>query len=120
MIFRRKTYKVHSSIVNEFNRHFNETLLPTQMKYGARLIGRWMTKGNDDRIEIFAIWEYDSYEDYEQIEAKVRSDKEHVKRVQSWFDKMGREKVKSSLKDNSKEDFLETTVWNNENICSKN
>ncbi len=36
MIYRRKRYKVNPQIVEEFNRHFNQTLLPTQLKYGAR------------------------------------------------------------------------------------
>ncbi|MFS1513724.1 NIPSNAP family protein [Chengkuizengella sp. SCS-71B] len=112
MIYRRKTYKIEASLRSEFNLHFNKTLLPTQLKYGARLVGRWMTKGkNKDEIEIFAIWEYDSYEDYINIENKVRSDKEHVNRIQDWFEKIGgREKLKKYLKDEIKEDFLETTL----------
>jgi hypothetical protein len=39
MIYRRKLYNVAPSILDSFNKHFNKTLLPTQLKYGARLVG---------------------------------------------------------------------------------
>ncbi|MDP5276769.1 NIPSNAP family protein [Chengkuizengella axinellae] len=111
MIYRRKTYKVDPGIISEFNQHFNKTLLPTQIKYGAKLVGRWMTEISNDEVEIFAIWEYKTYEDYLKIENQVRSDKEHVKRVQSWFDRMGgRETFIKYLKEEIKEDFIESTV----------
>ncbi len=70
MIYRRKVYKLASGMVNEFNQHFNDTLLPVQLKHGARLIGRWKTSSDEEAVEIFAIWEYDSYEEYEIIEGK--------------------------------------------------
>ncbi|MCT2536236.1 NIPSNAP family protein [Aquibacillus koreensis] len=118
MNYRRKMYKVAPSILDEFNKHFNQTLLPTQLKYGARLVGRWMTKENDGVIDIFAIWEYDSYEDYEIIENKVKSDEEHVKRVQKWFQKMGgREKLKEVFF-SIEQDFIETTVPLDKTILS--
>ncbi|WP_369903325.1 NIPSNAP family protein [Bacillus manliponensis] len=110
MIYRRKTYKVDHSIVNEFNRHFNENLLPTQVKYGARLVGRWMRKESDEVTEIFAMWEYDSHEQCEEIEAKVRSDEAHMKCVQAWYEKIGRENIKYLFKEIKKEEFFENTV----------
>lgn len=110
MIYRRKTYKVDLKIVKEFNQHFNETLLPTQLKYGARLVGRWMTTENTGATEIFAIWEYDSYEEFEKIESRVKNDQAHVKRVQDWLNRIGRENISAYLKDEVKEDFLKTTV----------
>ncbi|MFT4413822.1 NIPSNAP family protein [Fredinandcohnia humi] len=61
MIYRTKMYHVDPSILDHFNHHFNNTLLPTQLKYGARLVGRWMTKANSDFIEVLAIWEYEIY-----------------------------------------------------------
>jgi hypothetical protein len=110
MIYRRKRYQVDAGIVEEFNSHFNNTLLPTQLKYGSRLVGRWMTENNDGRVEIFAIWQYDSYGDYEKIESNVRNDTEHVQRVQNWFKKMGgREKLKEVFH-SIDEDFVESTV----------
>ncbi|WP_163538053.1 NIPSNAP family protein [Gracilibacillus sp. YIM 98692] len=119
MIYRRKMYNVAPSILDDFNEHFNKTLLPTQLKYGARLVGRWMTKENNGVIEIFAIWEYDSFEDYEIIENKVKSDEEHVKRVQNWYKKMGgREKLKEVFF-KIEQDFLETTVPFDKTILSK-
>ncbi|XXM72541.1 NIPSNAP family protein [Lysinibacillus sphaericus] len=101
-----------SGVVKEFNQHFNDTLLPAQLKHGARLIGRWKTSSDEEEVEIFAIWEYDSYEDYEIIEGKVRSDGEQIKRVQEWFAKMGgREKLKESFF-KIDQDFLESTLTN--------
>jgi hypothetical protein len=110
VIYRRKTYKIDPQIVLDFNEHFNQTLLPAQLKYGSRLVGRWSTKEIDGVVEVFAIWEYDSYEDYEKIESLVKSDEEHVKRVQAWFDKIGRENIRRFIKDKIKEEFIETTV----------
>ncbi|AIQ36379.1 NIPSNAP family protein [Paenibacillus sp. FSL R5-0345] len=110
MIYRRKTYKIDPQILLDFNEHFNQTLLPAQLKYGSRLVGRWSTEEIDGVLEVFAIWEYDSYEDYEKIESQVKSDEEHVKRVQAWFDKIGREKIKIFMKDKINEEFIETTV----------
>jgi hypothetical protein len=110
MIYRRKKYYVDASIVDEFNTHFNNTLLPTQLKYGARLVGRWMTQNNDGTVEIFAIWQYDSNEDYEKIENNVRSDNEHVQRVQNWFEKMGGRENLKKVFHKIGEDFIESTV----------
>ena len=37
-------------------------------------------KGNKNGTsEVFAIWEYDSFERYKEIESKIRSDEIHVK-----------------------------------------
>ncbi len=46
-----------------------------------------MKENNDDTVEIFAIWEYDSYEAYVEIESKVRSDIAHLKRANDWYEK---------------------------------
>lgn len=89
MFYRRKYYMVKKEIVESFNQHFNQTLLPAQLKYGTRLIGRWLLPAQDDLVEIFAIWEYDSREAYESIEAQVRGDQAHIKRVQAWYEKHG-------------------------------
>ncbi|MBU9722735.1 MULTISPECIES: NIPSNAP family protein [Bacillaceae] len=89
MFYRRKYYIVKSDFVGEFNRHFNQTNLPNQLKHGARLVGRWMKDNGDNTHEIFAIWEYDSYEDYVEIESKVRGDMPHVQRVKDWYEKNG-------------------------------
>jgi YesN/AraC family two-component response regulator len=95
LIYRRKSYKVHPSILEKFNEHFNQNLLPAQLKYGARLVGRWMVEETTDTAEVFAIWEYDSIEHFEEIEEKIKNDIEHVERVQNWFKEMGgRENLK--------------------------
>ncbi|EHB63988.1 MULTISPECIES: NIPSNAP family protein [Paenibacillus] len=110
MIYRRKKYMVDASIAVAFNEHFNSTLLTTQLKYGARLVGRWMAPNKEGNVEIFAIWQYDSLEAYEEIENNVRSDNEHVERVQKWFEKMGgRENLKKAFYFID-EDFIESTV----------
>lgn len=89
MFYRRKFYIVKKEFVEIFNNHFINTNLPNQLKHGSRLIGRWMKDNEDGTVEIFAIWEYDSYEDYIEIESKVRSDKAHVNRVINWYEKNG-------------------------------
>ncbi len=89
MFYRRKFYVVKNDFVEIFNAHFNNTNLPNQLKHGARLMGRWMKPNNDETVEIFAIWEYDSYEDYLEIESRVRGDEAHDKRVKDWYEKNG-------------------------------
>jgi 8-oxo-dGTP diphosphatase len=99
MIYRRKVYKLIPERFEEFNAFFHTYLLPNQLKHGARLIGRWVT---EEKNEIMAIWEYDSYEDYERIEEAVRSDDLH---------RLAQEKRKElgQLFVESKQDFLYAT-----------
>ena len=89
MFYRRKYYLVKNEFVEIFNEHFTNTNLPNQLKHGSRLIGRWMKDNNDGTTEIFAIWEYDSYIQYKEIESKIRSDEGHVKRIYDWYEKHG-------------------------------
>lgn len=110
MIYRRKTYIIESSFIEEFNALFNEILLPAQLKYGARLIGRWMVNKDEESTEVFALWEYDSFQQYEDIEANIKNDEEHVKRVQRRFDELGRDRIKKVLKEDIKQQFIESTV----------
>lgn len=70
MIYRMRTYDGVRANIAVFNTFFEKHLLPMQLRHGARLVGRWLTE--DDRI--VAVWEYDSRESYEQIEAAVRRD----------------------------------------------
>lgn len=97
MIYRRKTYIIEPSFIEEFNALFNDILLPSQLKYGARLIGRWMINKDEENTEVFALWEYDNFQAYEEIENKIKQDEEHVKRVQNRFDEIGRERLKKSI-----------------------
>jgi hypothetical protein len=89
MFYRRKYYVVKNEFVEKLNLLFKETNYPNQMKHGARLVGRWMVPKSDTATEVFAIWEYDSYERYIEIEEKVRGDVEHVKRIKAWYEKYG-------------------------------
>lgn len=110
MFYRRKLYIVKNEFVDIFNAHFNENNLPTQLKYGARLIGRWMLPKDEATTEIFAIWEYDSYEKYKEIETKVRNDNEHVAKVKEWYDKHGGRDfvIKNYLLDVKNEELITT------------
>jgi ADP-ribose pyrophosphatase YjhB (NUDIX family) len=99
MICKRETYRVLPEKVNEFNKFFDEYLLPNQIKNGAKLIGRWVTETKD---EIIALWEYPSYEEYLKIEERVRNDKMH-QRAQSQIQKLG------NLYLDNRQDFLEST-----------
>jgi hypothetical protein len=50
----------------------------------------------NNEVEIFAIWEYDSKAEYERIEAGIRSDEAHVARITAWFESQGgREHVRN-------------------------
>jgi hypothetical protein len=115
MFYRRKFYTVKSEFVEIFNDHFNNTNLPNQLKYGSRLVGRWMKDNNNGTVEIFAIWEYDSYEDYVEIEKKVRSDEAHVKRIKDWYEKNGgKEFVYKEYIIEVRNEALESTVKHQE------
>ena len=89
MFYRRKFYVVTNDFVEEFNNHFNKTNLPNQLSHGSRLIGRWMTPNDDDTTEIFAIWEYDNYEAYVEIENKIIADIKHVNKIKKWYEVNG-------------------------------
>jgi hypothetical protein len=70
VIYRMRVYQAIPEKLAEFHRFFHEYLLPTQIRYGARLVGRWETE--DGRV--VAVWEYDSREEYDRIDAAVRAD----------------------------------------------
>ena len=72
MFYRCRIYKVIPEKVEIFNEFFRTYLLPTQLKHGARLVGRWQTI--DGSHEIIAVWEYDSEAHYQQVERAVRDD----------------------------------------------
>lgn len=111
MFYRRKFYIVKNEFVEIFNAHFNETNLPNQLKHGARLIGRWMLPRDDETTEVFAIWEYDSYEAYEIVEANVRGDQEHIQRIINWYETHGgRDYVSSQYVLEMRNEALESTL----------
>ncbi len=117
MFYRRKYYIVKSGFVEAFNKLFNNINLPNQLKYGSRFVGRWMKDNTNGTVEIFAIWEYDSYEDYLKIEKNVRSDEAHVKRVEDWYEKQGgKEYVFKEYFIEIKNEELKSTVELQENI----
>ena len=67
-----RTYQAVPESIDRFNAFFEEHLLPTQLRYGARLVGRWSTE--DGRV--VAIWEYDSRAEYDRIQKAVELDPE--------------------------------------------
>ncbi|GKV57238.1 hypothetical protein NCCP2222_31850 [Sporosarcina sp. NCCP-2222] len=89
MFHRRKSYIVKNEFVEELNSHFINTNLPNQLKHGSKLVGRWMVPWDEETTEIFAIWEYESYEAYKEIETKIRADQEHVNRIVEWYERNG-------------------------------
>ena len=80
---------VTEDFVEDFNKLFNEINLPNQLKHGTRFVGRWMMPLEQGRVEVFAIWEYNSKNDYELIEAQIRSDEEHVAKSREWYESHG-------------------------------
>ena len=43
-----------------------------------------MKDNKNGTTEVFAIWEYDSYEQYKEIESKIRNDEKHARRIHEW------------------------------------
>ena len=70
MIYRIRIYQAVRENLPEFHRFFREYLLPVQLQYGARLVGRWETE--DGRV--VAVWEYEDRAAYERIEQAVSED----------------------------------------------
>ncbi len=111
MFYRRKYYVVKNEFVDKFNNHFNETNLPNQLSHGSRLIGRWMKANDDHTTEIFAIWEYDHYEAYIEIENNIKADINHVNKIKTWYEENGgRENVFSKYILQVKNEELISTV----------
>lgn len=111
MFYRRKYYIVKYDFVETFNKLFNEINLPNQLKHGSRLVGRWMLPHSESTNEIFAIWEYESYEEYLEIEERIRGDKEHITRIKNWYEEHGgRDRVYSEYIVEVKNEKLITTL----------
>ena len=70
VLYRMRVYLAVPASLPAFHQFFREYLLPVQLRYGARLVGRWETE--DGRV--IAVWEYDDRGSYERIEAAVRAD----------------------------------------------
>ncbi|MCA0971821.1 NUDIX domain-containing protein [Halobacillus litoralis] len=69
MIYQRRIYKIEPDQYEVFTQFFHEYILPNRLGHGARIVGRFTTLNRD---EVTSIWEYDSYEDFEQIEEKLK------------------------------------------------
>ncbi|NMH68170.1 cytoplasmic protein [Bacillus sp. RO3] len=111
MFYRRKYYIVTKQFVDTFNAHFHQTNLPNQLKHGSRLVGRWMKDHDDQTVEIFAIWEYDSCDEYVKIEESIRNDEAHVQRIRDWYEKYGgKENVHQKYILEVRDEVLESTV----------
>ncbi len=74
MIYRMRTYQALPENLPVFHHFFNKYLFPVQQRHGARLVGRWETQNS----QVVAIWEYDSLEAYEHIQAAVHNDPDSV------------------------------------------
>jgi hypothetical protein len=89
MFYKRKYYIVKTNSLRHLINFFNEINLPNQLKHGSWLVDRWMVPHSETATEVFAVWEYDSYEEYQEIESRVRSDNEHLYRIKKRFEKHG-------------------------------
>ncbi|WP_268627124.1 hypothetical protein [Paenibacillus alvei] len=69
-----------------------------------------MINKDEEHTEVFALWEYDSFQAYEEIERNIKQDKEHVKRAQQRFDEIGRDRLKRVLKEDIRQEFVNSTV----------
>jgi hypothetical protein len=90
----------------DFHRFFREYLLPTQLRHGARLVGRWETE--DGRV--VAVWEYDNREEYDRIDAAVRADPDTKLAL------VYRDTHIGSLFTNREEVFMTSTLQDSENL----
>jgi hypothetical protein len=74
-----------------------------------------MVPSNESTTEIFAIWEYDSYEKYKEIETIVRGDIEHRNRINKWYEENGgREYVYRQCILEVKNEQISSTLMKNE------
>lgn len=48
-----------------------------------------MKDNKNGTTEVFAIWEYDSYEQYKEIESKIRNDEKYIRKIHEWYEKHG-------------------------------
>lgn len=101
MIVRRKTYKINQERLEAFNDFFHHYLYPNQIKHGAKLLGRYV---NDSQTEIMALWEYESIEQYELIEEKIRNSELHQKAK-------ARRQELGNLYIESFQEFFTPTTW---------
>ncbi|MBS4216463.1 MULTISPECIES: NUDIX domain-containing protein [Neobacillus] len=79
MFYIREVFLLVPDKVSEFNEIFEELIFPMKIKSGAKIIGRWMTKG---KAEVTIIWEYPNHEEYLKIEERVIKD-EMYKQLQN-------------------------------------
>ena len=85
--------------------------MPNQLSNGTRFISRWMKKCDEMTTEIFAIWEYDRYEEYIEIETKIRQDQDHLAKIKQWYEHHGgRDYVLSNYIVEVKDEDLISTV----------
>ncbi|WP_017754468.1 NUDIX hydrolase [Calidifontibacillus oryziterrae] len=99
MFYRQEVQRILPERLDEVNRFFDKYLFPTQLKNGAKLVGRWVSAAND---EIMTLWEYPSYEDYLKIEERVKKDEIYLN------SKKQHSEVEKHILD-SKHDFLSAT-----------
>lgn len=80
MLYRIRTYVINPNKLQAFNTLFYKYLLPNQLKFGATLVGRFVSQ---DKTKIIAIWSYQSMEQYQLIENKIKCTNLH-KRAQAF------------------------------------
>ncbi|MCA1053687.1 NIPSNAP family protein [Rossellomorea aquimaris] len=69
MVYRVRTYRINPQQLERFTTYFHEYLLPNQIRFGSRLIGRWV---NESKTSITAIWLYENKNQYHEIENKIK------------------------------------------------
>ncbi|MDQ1146541.1 8-oxo-dGTP diphosphatase [Bacillus sp. SORGH_AS 510] len=74
MYYKRELYTITPGRKPEFNHFFNNFLKANELKNGAILVGCWNTEVEN---ELLVIWQYPSYEDYLNIQKRVKKDALH-------------------------------------------
>lgn len=85
MVYRIRTYQIDPDKLERFSEFFHNYLLPNQLRFGSKLVGRWV---NSDKTSIMAIWEYKDPAQYKSIEEKIKRTNLH-KRAQIRKDELG-------------------------------
>ena len=75
MTFRIRRYEVVPGKTEAFNDFFLTRLFPVQKRHGARLVGRFQT---DDGLQIVAVWVYQSFEHYKEVQGLVAEDADSI------------------------------------------
>lgn len=69
MIYKKEIITIHPDDYERVTQFFHKYELPLHLGHGARLIGRYKTEESN---EVTCLWEYDSHEEFHNIQEKIK------------------------------------------------